>query len=259
MTSSTHCCQRCAEDYTRHMAAVDAQLSSSGWHDIKPFPIHDCQRPDCMLSEAMLNRIGQRDPALAMQLRSLRSRLIARGPRQQEWQQHQEVLEEGRQRLMAPAAPVTTPEWDHSVPLEIRAVLAAFDDERTAWLRLEQGWVSAHEDNKHILALYGPQRSGKSCAAGRWCEQRSGRYVTAAHLAALDEAKNKGELKALQTTAALVVDDLGRTPLAEWQVGRVVELLRVRAEAGLDTTLTMVSALALPAQLVKRTQITKAV
>lgn len=256
MTTPAHC-QRCAEDYTRHcddVAALPVGEERPSW------PRRECERPDCALYVALLARLDARgDTRLAATVDAVRAVLVARGPRQQEWQQHQELLEEGRQRLASPSAPVATAEYDHSVPLEIRAVLAAFDDERTAWLRLEQGWVAAKDDGKHVLALYGPQRSGKSCAAGRWCEQRSGRFVTAAHMAALDEQKNKGELKALQTTAALVVDDLGRAPLAEWQLGRVVELLRVRAAAGLDTTLTMVSALQLPASLVKRTQIMKAV
>ncbi len=250
-------CQTCVSDWRGYKRQVEATLPGDTAPD---WPKKDCEKSDCPLGDAMLDRLEQQEGMgqLAMRLRSLRTAMQRPDyqQRRKEWQQEQEAAEE-RMRLLD--VPMTGTAWNHLVPEEVAEVLENFDDDRPAWVRLGTGWRQARAAKKHAVALWGPSRSGKTCAAAHWLRSISGgRFVTAAHLFSLRDAMATGhdrtELEVVKRAPALVIDDLDRGAVRDADLARIAEVVRARESNGLPTVLTMLSSKRLPASLVKRVQ-----
>lgn len=250
------CCVSDWRDYKRQVVATPIG------GDVPTFPRRECERPDCKLYEAILDRMEETDAGwMAHWLRSLRTKMAARpaGEVERDWLKRQEALEDAKELHRSPPKPLTTEHWDHSIPDELRGVLNDFDEDRTAWVKLQSAWALARTGKKKIVGLAGPSRIGKSCAAARWlADFDGGRFVLASRISALREAAvsspDRAELEALTRAAALVVDDVGRGAETDADRKRIGDLVRAREAKGLVTTLTMITGRDLPAALTKRTQ-----
>jgi hypothetical protein len=224
------------------------------------FPNRECERLDCALANAMLEFIdGCGHPEMANRLDSLREQILRcpdRAARQQEWDKMQQKLKGLEEHANIHEQPIVSDKWDHSIPAEVEEVLAEFDLDHRAWLRCEENWIQAKAQNKRLVALCGPARSGKTCAAARWLSRvEGGRFVTAARLVALREAvgsEDRKELYVIRKAPALVIDDLDRTPLLGPDAARLTEVVRTRISAGLPTVCTMISGRNLPSGLAGR-------
>lgn len=254
-------CSLCVSDYNDHIRAVRA---SPIGEPVPLLPKKECERIDCQLYDAILDRLEDDDDmnALVVRLRHFREQMLRRSKgdnwqRKIEWQAHQEHLEELREAARKPSTAVISDDWNHSLPEEVIRVLQEFDEDRTAWLKLKTCWENAAHDKVWIVALGGPQRSGKTCAAGRWVSEfQGGRFITAADAVKLREAavstKDRSEIAALRGAPALVIDDVGRGAMTDLDRKRIVEIVRARESNHLPTTLTMVTGQDLPEALRKR-------
>lgn len=251
------CCVSDWRDWKRGVAATPIG------GDTPTFARRECERPDCKLYEAILQRMEDTDATwLAHKLRMLRERMMRRpaGEVERDWAKRQELLEEAKEAHLNPPKPMAGESWDHRIPQVVAEALEDFDEDRTAWLKLQSTWESARRAKKQIVALCGPSRIGKTCAAAHWlAAYDGGRFVLSSHVSSLREAAttsgDRSELEVLKRACAVVIDDVGRAGETDADRSRVADLVRAREAKGLPTTLTMMTGRDLHASLTKRSQI----